>query len=485
MEFYNEQLSGVTYLCYKVLQEDELDQLSLGMLTNNRISHLLPAASYNMDGVDIIRYNISSKVTLRTFFSGMINKKQVITAFRSIAEGLLEAEEYMLEDSQVVLDADHIYVNVGNGTCYLLYLPLENRNEEVDLRRLLKEMLFNARFDTRENGDYILELTNYLNGTQNFSVTDFKHMLQKLQERDYDRSERVQAEPVGNPMQKSWASEYPNTSVERSASKDVSATAVPDMSGQPDGGTEKKKRLFGKKEKSASVTPEPAKTSDRDIDIPGGKTGSGKPPKAEKPTGPEKPAKTEKTAKPEKPAKPEKSAKSEKPAKEKKSWFLFGSKSKASALPEETEESGAVQMIKPVLPVQSMPPAPAGETTVLSAGMPNETTVLGANPTLTEAGAYLIRKKTGETIWIRKNPFRIGKERSYVDYCITDNSAVSRSHADILCENGTYRIVDNNSLNHTYIDGQQLAAQMPEELKEGAVIRLGDEEFTFKRKIGD
>ena len=45
---------------------------------------------------------------------------------------------------------------------------------------------------------------------------------------------------------------------------------------------------------------------------------------------------------------------------------------------------------------------------------------------------YLVRKRTGERIAINRTLFKLGKDASYVDYCIKDNPAVSRNHADIL-----------------------------------------------------
>ena len=75
--------------------------------------------------------------------------------------------------------------------------------------------------------------------------------------------------------------------------------------------------------------------------------------------------------------------------------------------------------------------------------------------------------------------FRIGKEKSYVHYFVSNNTAVSRSHADILVENGECYIVDNNSLNHTYINGKQIQSQVKVKLSTGDKIKLADELFDF------
>ena len=91
----------------------------------------------------------------------------------------------------------------------------------------------------------------------------------------------------------------------------------------------------------------------------------------------------------------------------------------------------------------------------------------------------LQRKQTGETIRVNKPVFRIGKERSYVDYFVTNNSAVSRSHADIITRGSKYFVVDLNSKNGTYINNRAIAAQTEVAIKDGDLLRLANEEFVF------
>lgn len=91
----------------------------------------------------------------------------------------------------------------------------------------------------------------------------------------------------------------------------------------------------------------------------------------------------------------------------------------------------------------------------------------------------LVRVSTNETIIINKPVFRLGKERSYVDYFVTNNNAVSRSHADIITRGNRYFVCDQNSTNHTYINDELLAVKKETEICEGDVLRLANEEFIF------
>lgn len=93
--------------------------------------------------------------------------------------------------------------------------------------------------------------------------------------------------------------------------------------------------------------------------------------------------------------------------------------------------------------------------------------------------ASLFRISTEETIEIDKAVFRIGKERSYSDYFVSDNDKVSRSHADIIIRNGNCYVIDQNSRNRTFVNDQPIPVQQEIKIVEGDRLRLANEEFIF------
>lgn len=91
----------------------------------------------------------------------------------------------------------------------------------------------------------------------------------------------------------------------------------------------------------------------------------------------------------------------------------------------------------------------------------------------------LFRVLTEESIIVNKPVFRIGKEKSYVDYFVSNNTAVSRSHADIITRGRNYFVKDLNSKNHTYINNREIPVQMEIEIHDNDRLKLGNEEFIF------
>lgn len=474
--FKTENTGSETYLIYTVGEGEVVDELSLGMLTNNKIPGVLSTACYTRDGKRLIRYQISSKVTLESYLAGTISRKKLLTIFKTITAAFLSGEEYMLEPYQFVLNVSDIYVNVSTSEAYLVCIPLDGMKPVCDNKKFFKEILFSSRFETGESGDYLLELSNYLNSDASFSISGFHQLVNRLlqgDERQTISPVRSEAKPAVPPV--------PLTAMP--VQTPVQAPAVP---AKEDG----KKGLFGFG-KSEKVKTDQDKKNKKDK-----KDKKGREDKAEKAAIPEKrppqtvdvggkgilipgmeaPVVIDSAGKPGK--KTEKKP-AEKKA-EKKSLFSFGKKKEKeeAAVPEKPVEP----IIVPVFPEHRKPVMPIGETTVLGVSSGGETTVLGAGHADSPSYACLIRKKNGETIVIRNQVFRLGKEPTYVDYCIKDNSAVSRSHADILRKENGYVIVDNNSLNHTFVNGIQLVPQDQMLLADGAVVMLADEEFEFKEK---
>jgi pSer/pThr/pTyr-binding forkhead associated (FHA) protein len=120
------------------------------------------------------------------------------------------------------------------------------------------------------------------------------------------------------------------------------------------------------------------------------------------------------------------------------------------------------------------------ETTLLEEG---GTMLLEDGTTLLENAqtvrAHLVRSSNYDRVDINKPVFRIGKEKSYVDYFVANNNAVSRIHADIVKRGESFYIKDNNSTNHTFVNGKMIDKNEEIEIFDGDAIMLANEGFEF------
>ncbi|MBQ8413094.1 MAG: FHA domain-containing protein [Lachnospiraceae bacterium] len=91
---------------------------------------------------------------------------------------------------------------------------------------------------------------------------------------------------------------------------------------------------------------------------------------------------------------------------------------------------------------------------------------------------YLVRVKTNELITIDKTPFTIGKSPDNT-FQIADNKKISRLHCTLKISNGECYIKDNDSTNHTYVNGKMIQPGFDIMLKNDDYIRMADEEFKY------
>jgi hypothetical protein len=122
-----------------------------------------------------------------------------------------------------------------------------------------------------------------------------------------------------------------------------------------------------------------------------------------------------------------------------------------------------------------------GRTVILDDMESEETVILEENAVSTSTlRPFLVRKKNNERVGINKPVFVIGKDKNFTDYCVTDNSYISRSHANIIRRDDKFFLVDNNSRNYTYLNGEKLVGSTEVEIHSGDTVKFANEEFEFK-----
>lgn len=559
MSFTYENQGNNTYLVYKIGASDNVDTMSLGMITNNKIDGIVPTLFTQSDTDRFIKYNISAKVSAKEFLSGVVNKKRLLGVFISVLKAIKSTEEYMIDARSLLIDLEHIYVDVSKCDAMLVCLPLVRQNESVNIPMFFKQIMFSTQFDQNENCDYVAQIINYLNSTPVFSVDAFEKLLMDIDADNLNiaASKAVvgQQKPVQpqsqsqsqqpKPMQPAM-NQLKNTQVQtnmpsqgkmqsqretQSANNVVQPNqvnfAVPNMNPQNQNrinnnvqmgtnisGTyvettsEKQMSMFGllthyskenkqiyerqkaqrkaqkEAEKNGAAMPgQNVKASNTSFAIPG------QPPQ-QRP----QPAQAQpQNVMPQQPqqqfVQPQRQfTQSNQPQRqfEQPQPMPQAQQKPAQQVqpqPVQNQNTNTGMTGNPSVPPQILENMTRagnfGETTVLGVGSEaGETTVLGTSQAQI-IKPYLLRIKNNERIELNKPVFRIGKERSYVDYFVSDNTAVSRSHANIINKDNEFYIVDTNSTNHTYVNGSMIQSNVETKIEHGTKIRLANEDFEF------
>lgn len=417
--FKKEQRGENTFLTYAV-EEDNLDSVLSGMLLRNHIPGLLAYSSAQVDRDRICSYNITSKVTLKQYFSHPVNRERLLKVFMGILNTVTEAEEYLIRQSDLLFDSEYIYVSVSDGMPALLCLPVKREAEGADMFAFFRQIMFEANFDEKEDRGYVAELISFMKRPEATRYSEFRRYLEGMSRPNRpapSREFRPAPKPAPQPV-----SAAPSSPVESPRE-------------EPKEKAEEGKKRFGL-------------------------FGGGKKEKKEK------------------------KGKEPKPAKEKRSGLGFSVPGMETEEPVgRKEENRAAEPVPVGGPGPAPRPEPARPSPVAVVDLTSEeTVVMGSGGILGGKGTpWLVHLRTGTAQPVDRFPFRIGKERSYVDFCVTGNAAVSRSHADIQSdEQGGFWLIDNNSKNHSYIDKERLLPGQPYPLLPGAHFFLANEEFVFE-----
>lgn len=98
----------------------------------------------------------------------------------------------------------------------------------------------------------------------------------------------------------------------------------------------------------------------------------------------------------------------------------------------------------------------------------------GIPETPNDAGNLVLERENGERLPVTVFPATVGKG-SVANVRIANNTAVSRAHLRISRVGGSMMAEDLGSTNHTYLNGERVIEGNPVCLKNGDLLRLGDE----------
>lgn len=457
---------GKNYCVFRLAEGEKEDTFVLGMLNNNKIKNCIQPQILHQGMGTLYRYNISGMLPLHYIYQDYMSRKVFLGIIESILDALIDLAEYMITPANILWDYKNIFVDQKTNKANLICVPENMDGTEYDIYSFFREFIFQARLDMSENGAYHSELIRFLNTSNagSFSKEDFLVLIHRLSESAPVRTESAQPRPVqGQPVVEKKAPQPVNS--EPIVQKPVAAPPVQEAPQAPasepysnyqpkyaqpmdvpapEEAPEKEEKggrsnFFGMLKgrfKGMQSSLENEEDED-DMDIPGA---SPRPPKPSAPA----PAPT--------PAPVQQEKRTPAPAQ--------------AAAP------------SPVLPpnnhtVYFEPESDVGTRTV----MLDESTV---RP---HGVAKLIRKKNQEEIPIKvKNgAFRIGHSTSSpLEYRITDNPYIGGFHAQIIFKDEQYYLMDMNSTNGTYLDGERIYINQEKLLVSGQKIKLANEEFEFE-----
>lgn len=408
---------------YQLKNGDRIDNLTLGMLMNNRIEGVIPVSPVQEENEQSFRYDITGMVSLKEYLGEYVKRDSILKAFYEIAVSIRESTEYMINWTSFLLDKKKIYVNQRTGKVGLICLPILSVVNDGNTCNFFKNILFSAQFDLDENGDYVGKLITFLN-PRTYTLEKFiyeledmlgmEHRVYELEVEDDEPAEEVsKAEAQSETEEVDKQSEAGEAEAQPEAEEADNQSEVDEVSE-----TVEEQAVQETEESQESVEPE---------------------------------------------TESEESQESTEPETDSEA-------SQAEAA--EENETSEEELIAEIIDVEDE--EPVSQIINLEDKEPVSQTINA------EDKPFLLRISNNEKIYIDKDRFVIGKDAEKADYCITGIPAISAEHAFIIREGNEYILVDNNSENHSYMNRVLISPDEEVYIPHKAHLRFADEDFEFR-----
>ena len=439
--------NGMTLVEYQLGVADVYDDRVSDKVA--QLGNIIPFQYKDEDGKRSIVSYVHHDTSLEVMLRQTLKKADVL----AILKGLLCAFEIGAAGVQIcylVRDLNYIYVDPESKAVKCIMVPVkQDPLGQSDIPDFFRNIVSHMRFDEADKDDYVARILTLIN-TDHYSNMKLKGLVDAEMEKlglFYTRDEGLKKEADTTP-----APEVQNQNVKVNrvgVMNNMRPQGMPAM-GQPMG---QPVPPMGGQPMGQPVPP------------------MGQMPKPEMPK-PQAPA--PETPKPEMPKpempKPQMPPMGQRPA-------MGGQPMMGQPVPPmggQRPPMGQPMMGQPMMGQMPRPQAPQMQNGNLMGQLG------GARPI-----PHFVRKSTGEIINITKPEFIIGKSKTKADYAIENNSAISREHCIVIQRDGVNYIKDNNSTNHTYVNGVELQPGKEVLLKHKTEVRLGDEEFTFLLRKGE
>lgn len=485
------------YLTYTMGDDCELDEDSLDFV-ENQPAELVKVIYEEDDDYDYLTYDITSETSLADLTANSVKSEVILNVIKNIASEMIDLKEQAVPLAYLLLNRNFMYVDKETYRIKFICLPVESdASVAVEFKGFIRQLLANMKYDVDENLSYVGQLLTYING-DTFTLRGLVGLTEALMDEsgisyeatadiDADGVEVVGTETVA-PASEDSVSNFMSNSTEEPLPEigdDEDDTEAPEAD-EDDGELES---ILPAGMKAAAEEPEvknePATANgafaaassvkETDVDLVKERVrkimGEGK---TSQPS-----AITPDTTT------PMASIKKKNVIKVNRAAIIqnVAAEQEEELAAQEVAENAASQEAVQEVAENSDATVAANESEVTSNSILSKTIAEPPKPSVLNAPKavpYLIRVNTNERIMLNKPTFKIGKASRGVDYTVDGNGAISRVHAIITQRDDVCYIRDNKSTNHTYVNNVMVEDGAEEILTHESLVRLGDEEFTFK-----
>lgn len=154
------------------------------MLQANSIVGIIKPDSRTIDSQVLYYYDITSKQSLDIIYgTNQVNNDQIGRLYTSLVEIIEKAYEYLLNENDLVLVPEHIYIELSTGQVNVCYLPGYNCNIKDQMTALVEYILNKVDYKDKDAVFYAYNLYSVCRN-EGFSFNTFKLAIKEKKQQD-------------------------------------------------------------------------------------------------------------------------------------------------------------------------------------------------------------------------------------------------------------------------------------------------------------
>ena len=162
-------------LIYNVAENEKIDNVSIGMMRNNDIKNLIPIDIVMHDSMTDFKYKTATVKNLNEYLSEELTKEELLDIFGNICKAVMDIEEYMLSESQIILENEYIFVD--NETIKMVLLPIYDRRNSISIPAFFKNLLLDMMVKNDKAAYFAADISKQISEQDSLSYDKFLQLI--------------------------------------------------------------------------------------------------------------------------------------------------------------------------------------------------------------------------------------------------------------------------------------------------------------------
>jgi hypothetical protein len=182
-------LNKLTYP--EAINERELDAIAGGVFED-----LIPVHAEKGKKGTILNSSIEGMMSLRSYFTSLVNKKMFLDVIVQIVAIVKECEKNHMNVNNLMLDDDYIFLDPRTKKLKCIFWPIVNNENPANISEFFRGIPFRIVFTKHEEHGYVSKYLGYFNNQGPFSINSFEKLLYELQGKKLDNRHLLPSGPT-------------------------------------------------------------------------------------------------------------------------------------------------------------------------------------------------------------------------------------------------------------------------------------------------